>query len=154
MSASGSSSRAGWSLILPRSTRASQAPWPVTSSRMRARPPRGTSSTPGSKRSARAVRLSGGAAFGGTCERALGLFLGKGPAHALGYADRLLVALGLDGELGDHLVPAVPDVFHGHHLGLAPKLRSHGNRPREAHLVPAVIDAELVARRLDQLPSE
>src|SRR5881227_3701401 len=155
MSASGSSSSsAGSSLIPLRPTEASHAPAPVTSRRTCARPPPGTSRTPASKRSARAVRLSGGAAFVGTCERALGLVLGKRPAHALGHADRLLAALGLDGELGDYLVPPAPDVFDGHHLGLAPQLGSDGDRRREAHLVPSVVDAELVARRLDQLLPE
>src|SRR5438874_6361871 len=93
---------AGTIFARSRRTWASQAPSPVTSSRIRALPPPGTSMMSGSKRSASASRLSGGAVFAATFGWGVPSVLGQRATHALGHADRLLAALGLDGELRQH----------------------------------------------------
>src|SRR5947207_1912510 len=111
-------------LVAPRPwIRITGSPWPASMSDMRPR-----SVLTGSKRSASASRLSGGAVFAATFGWGVPSVLGQRATHALGHADRLLAALGLDGELRHHLIPAVPDAIDGHDLGLGPQPRPHRYR--------------------------
>src|SRR3954453_23932998 len=79
---------------------------------------------------------------------------GQGPADALGHAGRLLVALDLDRPALRDLEPATADVLDREHLAARPHARAGRHRRREAHLVPAVVDAELEARRLEDAATE
>src|SRR3954454_14913985 len=73
---------------------------------------------------------------------------------ALGHAGGLLVALDLDRPALGDLEPAVADVVDGQDLDARPQAGAGGHRGREANLVPAVVDAELEARRLEDPPPE
>ena len=55
---------------------------------------------------------------------------------------RLLVAFDLEGEAGDHLMPAAALLVDRDDLGLGADLGVDGDRGGEADLVPAVVDAE------------
>src|SRR5436305_3843302 len=139
-SASGSRSEDARTRSRPRCASRSQLAPPATVSRMRARPA-GLSKSSLSKRSRRTLRLSG-------MEAVIGSY--KGAPDALGHARGLLISLDLDRETCNHLMPAAAHVVDRHDLGAGadPRSRRHGRR--EADLVPAVVDAELEARRLDQ----
>src|SRR3954468_24196339 len=66
----------------------------------------------------------------------------------------LLVAVDLEHEARDDLEPAAPEVVDLHGLCGGTHLAAGGDRRGEAHLVPAVVDAEDEAGRLDQLLAE
>src|SRR3954451_10420068 len=72
------------------------------------------------------------------------------PDGALGHAGGLLVALDLDGPALRHLEPAVADVVHGQDLDARAEAGAGRHPGRGAGLVPAVVDAELEARRLEE----
>src|SRR5881227_1682202 len=124
----------------------SQVAWPVTASRTRARPA-GMSKRSRSKRSTSAWRLSGGVVISGSARR-------ERSAHALPHTGGLLVALHLDGEAGDDLVPAAACVVDRDDLGARAHARAGRDGRRKAHLVPAVVDAERKSLRLDEVLAE
>src|SRR4051812_39209936 len=71
-------------------------------------------------------------------------------AHEAG----LLVAIDLEREARDDLIPASAEVVDVDRLRAGAHLAACRDRCREADLVPAVVDAEDEARRLDQLLAE
>ena len=73
---------------------------------------------------------------------------------AVGDAAGLLGALDLDREAGDHLPPTVADLVELDDLGAGADARARRHRGLEADLVPAGVDAEDEAARLDQLQAE
>src|ERR1044072_5415782 len=67
---------------------------------------------------------------------------------------RLLIALDLEGEAGDDLVPAAALLVDRDDLGAAADLGAHRNRGGEADLVPPVVDPQDEAGGGDQLLAE
>src|SRR5215210_7321773 len=83
-----------------------------------------------------------------------GVASGEHAAYRLGGAGGLLGALDLDGPLLCDLPPAVADLVHGEHLDSGADPRAARDRSREAHLVPAVVDAQPEAAGLQHLLAE
>src|ERR1700749_524346 len=78
----------------------------------------------------------------------------KHPRHAVPDETGLLLALDLEGEAGDDLIPTVAFLVDGDALRFGADAGVAGDRGGEADLVPAIVDAEGEAGGGDQFLAE